>query len=89
MRPAIGATRQRRHKAERGAAKARRSSGSKGSLFHEGGQAIVGNVQGATPSPSIAGANAAPPLAIEQEQPGITMDDLISPQREPGTREGA
>jgi hypothetical protein len=50
-------------------------------VVHEGGQAIVGSVQGgATPPP-------APPLAIGQEEFANTMDDLVK-QRELVTREG-
>jgi hypothetical protein len=56
-------------------------------VVHEGGQAIVGNVQaGATPSTT--GGNAAPSLAIGQEQSGVTLDDLVSPKRDLVTREG-
>jgi hypothetical protein len=56
-------------------------------VVHEGGQAIVGNVQGsATPPP--AGDKAAQSFAIGQEQSGVTLDDLVSPQRELVTREG-
>src|SRR3954469_1519989 len=45
-------------------------------VVHEGGQAIVGNVQGDA-TPPIAGARAPPPLAIGQEQSDPTLDDLI------------
>ena len=50
-------------------------------IVHEGGQAIVGSVQGGATPPT------APPLAIGQEQSAITMDDLIK-QRELVAREG-
>jgi hypothetical protein len=50
-------------------------------VVHEGGQAIVGNVQGGAAPPT------APPLAIAQEQSVITMDDLIKP-RDLVAREG-
>jgi len=50
-------------------------------VVHEGGRAIVGNVQGGAIPPT------APPLAIGQEQSAITMDDLIT-QRELVTKEG-
>jgi hypothetical protein len=49
-------------------------------VVNEGGQAIVGNVQGSTPA--AADARAAPPLAIGHEAPGITMDDLVGARRE-------
>ena len=52
---------------------------------HPGGQAIVGNVKagdtGAVTKP-------APPLAIGQEQSGMTLDDLIGKQPELVGREG-
>jgi hypothetical protein len=47
-------------------------------VVNEGGKAIVGNVSGGAP----ADATAAPPLAIGHEAPGITLGDLIGPQRE-------
>jgi hypothetical protein len=50
-------------------------------VVHEGGQAIVGNVQGGATPPT------APSLAIAQEQSAISMDDLIK-QRELVAREG-
>jgi hypothetical protein len=52
---------------------------------HQGGQAIVGNVQG---SDTRAETKAAPPLAIGQEQSGITLGDLIDKQPELVRREG-
>jgi hypothetical protein len=48
-------------------------------VVHEGGQAIVGNVQGRD---TAAMTNPAPPLAIGQEQPGLTLDDLVGKQPE-------
>ena len=50
-------------------------------MVNEGGQAIVGNVQGGATPPT------APSLAIAQEQSAITMDDLIK-RRELVAREG-
>ena len=52
---------------------------------YQGGQAIVGNVQGGD-----AGAETkpAPPLAIGQEQSGMTLEDLIGKQPELVGREG-
>ena len=52
---------------------------------HPGGQAVVGNVKGGD-----AGAvtKPAPPLAIGQEQPGMTLDELIGKQPELVGREG-
>ena len=50
-------------------------------VVNEGGRAIVGSVQGGAIPPT------APPLAIGQEQSGMTMDDLIT-QRELVTKEG-
>ena len=52
---------------------------------HQGGRAIVGNVQGGD-----AGAETkpAPPLAIGQEQSGMTLEDLIGKQPELVGREG-
>jgi hypothetical protein len=52
-------------------------------VVHEGGQALVGNVQAADPA-----RKPAPPLAIGQEQPGRTLDDLIGKQPELVGREG-
>ena len=52
---------------------------------HQGGQAIVGNVQGGD---TAAVTKPAPPLAIGQEQSGITLDDLIGKQPELVGREG-
>jgi hypothetical protein len=40
-------------------------------VVHEGGQAIVGNVQGGATLPTAAS------LAIAQEQAAVTMDDLL------------
>jgi hypothetical protein len=54
---------------------------------HKGGQAIVGNVQGGD---TAAVTKRAPPLAIGQEQSGVTLDDLIGKQPElVGREEGA
>ena len=54
-------------------------------VVHEGGQAIIGNVKagdtGAVTKP-------APPLAIAQEQSGMTLEDLIGKQPELVGREG-
>jgi hypothetical protein len=55
-------------------------------VVNEGGKAIVGNVQGSATA-AIADATAAPPLAIGHEAPGITMEDLVGPQRELVSRE--
>jgi hypothetical protein len=52
---------------------------------HKGGQAIVGNVQGGD---TAVVTKPAPPLAIGQEQPGITLDELIGKQPELVGREG-
>ena len=46
-------------------------------VVHEGGQAVVGNVKGGD---TVAVTKPAPPLAIGQEQSGITLDDLIGKQ---------
>jgi hypothetical protein len=43
-------------------------------VVHEGGQAIVGNVKAGD---TAAVTKSAPPLAIGQEQSGLTLDDLI------------
>ena len=53
-------------------------------VVHEGGRALVGNVQGS----DTTGTRPAPPLAIGQEQPGRTLDDLIGTQPELVGREG-
>jgi len=52
---------------------------------HQGGQALVGNVQ---TGDGAAVRKPAPPLAIGQEQAGITLDDLIGKQPELVGREG-
>jgi hypothetical protein len=52
---------------------------------HQGGQAIVGNVQGGDTGTVT---KPAPPLAIDQEQSGITLDNLIGKQPELVGREG-
>ena len=52
---------------------------------HQGGQAIVGNVKAGD---TAAVTKPAPPLAIGQEQSGITLDDLIGKQPELVGREG-
>jgi hypothetical protein len=54
-------------------------------VVNEGGQAIVGNVQG---SDTAAVTKPVPPLAIGHEQPGITLDDLVGKQPELVKREG-
>ena len=51
---------------------------------HRGGQAIVGNVKAG----ETAATKPAPPLAIGQDAPGFTMDDLIGKQPELVGREG-
>jgi hypothetical protein len=53
--------------------------------IHQGGQAIVGNVRA---NDTAAVTKPAPPLAIGQEQSGMTLDDLIGKQPEPVGREG-
>jgi hypothetical protein len=52
---------------------------------HPGGQAVVGNVQGGD---TAAVMQPAPPLAIGQEQSGITLEDLVGKQPELVGREG-
>jgi hypothetical protein len=52
---------------------------------HRGGQAVVGNVKAG----ETAATNPVPPLAIGQEQPALTLDDLIGKQPELVGREGA
>ena len=54
-------------------------------VVHEGGQAIIGNVKGGD---TVAVTKPAPPLAISQEQSGITLEDLIGKQPELVGREG-
>ena len=54
-------------------------------VVHEGGRAIVGTVQGGE---TAAETKPAPPLAIGQDAPGFTMDDLIGKQPELVGREG-
>jgi hypothetical protein len=54
-------------------------------VVNEGGQAIVGNVQGGA---TAAVTKPARPLAIGHEQPGITLDELIGKQPELVGREG-
>jgi hypothetical protein len=51
---------------------------------HPGGQAIVGNVQGG----DTAATKPAAPLAIGQQQSGLTLDDLVGKQPELVGREG-
>jgi hypothetical protein len=51
---------------------------------HRGGQAIVGNVKAG----ETATTQSVPPLAIGQDAPGFTMDDLIGKQPELVGREG-
>ena len=48
-------------------------------VVHEGGRAIVGNVQGGDTAPMTKPAG---PLAIGREQSGLTLDDLIGKQPE-------
>ena len=55
-------------------------------VVNEGGQAIVGNVQGGD---TAAVTKPARPLAIGHEQPGITLDELVGKQPELVGREGA
>jgi hypothetical protein len=43
-------------------------------VVHEGGQAIVGNVKGGD-TPAVT--KPAAPLAVRQEQSGLTLDDLV------------
>jgi hypothetical protein len=45
---------------------------------HRGGQAVVGNVKAG----ETATTQSVPPLAIGQDAPGFTMDDLIGKQPE-------
>ena len=52
---------------------------------HQGGQAIVGNVQGGD---AVAVTKPAPPLAIGQEQSGVILDELVGKQPELVGREG-
>ena len=52
---------------------------------HRGGQAIVGNVNAGE---TAAVTKPAPPLAIGQNAPGFTMNDLIGKQPELVGREG-
>ena len=54
-------------------------------MVHEGGQAIIGNVKAGDTG---AGTKPAPPLAIAQEQSGMTLEDLIGKQPELVGREG-
>jgi hypothetical protein len=54
-------------------------------VVHEGGRAIVGNVQGGD---TAALTKPAPPLAIGQEQSSLTLDGLIGKQPELVGREG-
>ena len=51
---------------------------------HSGGQAVVGNVKAGETTATKPG----PPLAISQDAPGFTMDDLIGKQPELVGREG-
>ena len=54
-------------------------------VVQEGGQAIVGNVQGGD---MAAATKPAAPLAIGQDTSGLTLDDLIGKQPELVGREG-
>ena len=54
-------------------------------VVHEGGQAIIGNVKAGD---TAAVTKPAPPLAIGQEQSGMTLEDLIGKQPELVGREG-
>jgi hypothetical protein len=54
-------------------------------VVHEGGQAIVGSVQAGD---TAAVTKHAPPLAIGQDAPGFTLDDLVDKQPELVGREG-
>jgi hypothetical protein len=53
-------------------------------VVQEDGQAIVGNVQGG----DTAETKHTPPLAITQDLPGLTLDDLIGKQPKLVEREG-
>jgi hypothetical protein len=57
-------------------------------VVHEGGQAIVGNVQGGDTAAATATAKPTAPRAISQDTPGTTLDDLIGKQPELVGREG-
>ena len=54
-------------------------------VVHEGGRAIVGNVQGGD---TTAVTKPPPPLAIGQDAPSFAMDDVIGKQPELVGREG-
>lgn len=47
-------------------------------VVHQGGQAIVGNVQAG--SAAAAGVDASSPPALEQDPPGLTLNDLAGPK---------
>jgi hypothetical protein len=49
---------------------------------HRGGQAIVGSVKAGDPPAAATAGAAARPLAIGQEQSGLTLDDLVGKQPE-------
>jgi hypothetical protein len=51
-------------------------------VVHEGGQAIVGNVKGGDLPAATAPPKPATPLALSRDTPGITLDDLVGPERE-------
>jgi hypothetical protein len=53
---------------------------------HSGGRAVVGNVQRGDTAAAVT--HPAPPLAIGQEQPGITLDEIVGKQPELVGREG-
>jgi hypothetical protein len=51
-------------------------------VVHEGGQAIVGNVKGGDVQAVTAAPQSAAPKAIGQDTPGLTLDDLVGPEKE-------
>jgi hypothetical protein len=57
-------------------------------VVHEGGQAIVGNVQGGDMPYRTTALKPAAPQAIGQDASGLTLDDLIGKQPELVGREG-
>jgi hypothetical protein len=57
-------------------------------VVHEGGRAIVGNVQGGDVPAATAAPKPAAPKALGQDTSGITLDDLIGKQPELVGREG-
>jgi hypothetical protein len=57
-------------------------------VVHEGGRAIVGNVQGGDTPAATAAPKPAAPQAIGHDTSGITLDDLVGKQPELVGREG-